>query len=167
MAFIADGSTTISFADMNDVQSVDQRLFDNNESLTDEFVEDALIRTTGRILDRIRNTNWWLDLYSERNSNVTSRIDIPRPNPDRIKAREDDFTDLCVYEAMADRILPAVADFGEPDNSERQKMGYYKNRADSLFLELVNAGDWYDFDGDSSIATVEKKAGRVTLKRVR
>jgi hypothetical protein len=166
MAFIVEDSVTISFADYSDVVKCDQRLFDSNESLTDDNVEEHLIRSTQRILTSIKNTDWWQGLYGTHNGSV-NRLDIPTPDPDRIAARENDFTDLCVYWALSDFILPSIADFGDADNNERQKMGYYKNRADRLFEELVNAGDWYDFDNDGTVQTDEKRRGNLRLKRIR
>ena len=166
MGFIVESSNTISFAEFSDVQSIDRRLFDSNESLTDDVVEDLLIRCTTRILDNIRNSEWWQNLYVQHSGSV-NRLDIPRPDADRIIERKDDFTDLCVYWALADYILPSIADFGEAESNERQKMGYYRNRADVLFQELVNAGDWYDFDNDSTVQTDEKRRGNLRLVRVR
>jgi len=32
---------------------------------------------------------------------------------------------------------------------------------------LIKAGDWYDFDNDSTIDTTEKQPGQVNLKRIR
>lgn len=166
MAFIVEDSNTVSFAEFTDVTARDQRLFDNNESLTLDFVEDALERTTSRLLENIKTTEWWQRSYGVHNGSV-NRLDIPAPDADRIKTRHSDFTDLCVYRALADYILPAVADFGDPENAERQKMGYYENRATSLYLELVNSGDWYDFDNDGTVQTDEKSRGHIALKRVR
>jgi hypothetical protein len=60
-----------------------------------------------------------------------------------------------------------VADFGSEDNAERQKMGYYTQKADSLLTELLTAGDWYDFDNDLTVESSEKSPGQINLKRVR
>jgi hypothetical protein len=166
MAFIIEDSSVISFAEYQDVLNQDSRLFESNESLTDDIVEDALIRSTQRILARIKNTDWWQDLYVTHTGSV-NRLDIPNPDPDKIQARQDDFTDLCVFTALAERILPSIADFGDEDNAERRKMGYYENRATELFMEIVNAGDWYDFDGDATIQTDEKRTGNLRLMRIR
>ena len=46
-------------------------------------------------------------------------------------------------------------------------MGYYANKAEQLFLELITIGDWYDFDNDNTISSSEKQIGRINLKRVR
>jgi hypothetical protein len=88
-------------------------------------------------------------------------------NPNRIKDRENDFTDLCVYTALSEFILPSIADFGNEDSAERQKMGYYTQKASSLFSELVQSGDWYDFDNSGTISSSEKQPGQYNLKRVR
>ena len=93
--------------------------------------------------------------------------DIPAVNPDRIKARLNDFTDLCVFTALSEFILPSIADFGNEDNAERQKMGYYTQKAETLLGELITNGDWYDFDNSGTISSDEKSPGQYNLKRVR
>lgn len=165
MPFIIEDNATISFAEYSDVTARDQRLFDSNEGLTDEVVEDALIRATNRILTRFSSSSWWRNYYQKRTSVQT--VDIPSVDADKIKARQSDFTELCVYTAMAEYILPQVADFGDETDSDRAKMGYYQNRADSLFGELIIVGDWYDFDDDDIVETSEKSAGSYNLRRVR
>ncbi len=69
--------------------------------------------------------------------------------------------------ALADYVLPNVADFSNEDSAERRKMGYYKQRSENLFEELVTAGDWYDFDGSGAITQAERQPGIYNLKRVR
>lgn len=167
MAFIVESSSVVSFAEYQDVLDQDARLFESNESLTDDIVEDALIRSTQRILTRIKNTDWWQNLYVKHNAGSVNRLDIPNPDPNKIQARQDDFTDLCVYSSLAERILPSIADFGDEDNAERRKMGYYENRATELFMEIIRAGDWYDFDADGTIQTDEKREGNLKLQRIR
>jgi len=169
MAFITDNNTVISFAEYSDVLAKDKRLFDSNEGLTDDVVEDALIRATERILAKIRNTDWWRSYYVNRNSSTTIRTlaDIPAVDIDRIKDRQNDFTDLTVFEALADYILPQVADFGNEEDAERNKMSFYSNKGEALFAELINAGDWYDFDDDGTISSLEKDPGQYVMKRIR
>jgi hypothetical protein len=169
MAFIVVNNQIISFADYDDVVARDQRLFDSNEGLTDDLIEDLLIRATERILAKIRSSSWWKSYYVARNNTIVYNTvaDIPAVDPDKIMARQNDFTDLCVYTALSELVLPMIADFGNENNSERQKMGYYTGKADSLLTELITAGDWYDFDGDSTIESTEKSPGQVNLKRVR
>lgn len=169
MAFINDGTTVISFAEYQDVVDRDSRLFETNESLSEDVVEPLLIRATERILTKLRSSAWWQNYYVKRGNNTTyqTTADIPALNPLRIIARQHDFTDLCVYQALSEFILPKVADFGTEDNAERQKMGYYATKADKLFGELIEAGDWYDFDGTGTVTSGEKDPGVYNLKRVR
>jgi hypothetical protein len=146
----------------------DQRLFDSNEGLSDEIIEASLARATERILTKLRASDWWVSYYVDRsNSSFNTVADIPALDANRIKARQNDFTDLCVFTAMAENILPIIADFGNNDSAERQKMGYYAQRADALYGELITAGDWYDFDNNNTIASSEKSPGQYNLKRVR
>jgi len=169
MAFIEEAGTVVSFAEFQDVLNKDQRLFEANEGLSDTTVDNSLVRATERILAKLRSSDWWRTYYVRRdNSTVYSTVaDVPALNPNRIKARQNDFTDLCVYTALADFILPSVADFGNQDSAERQKMAYYTQRADALYGELITAGDWYDFDDDDTIQSDEKSPGQYNLKRVR
>lgn len=169
MPFIIENSNVISFAEYDDVYKRDQRLFDSNEGLSDDVVEDALIRATERVLTRFRNSAWWRGYFQRRDNatQVNTAADIPPLHPEHIVERRNDFTDLCVFVALAEIILPSIADFGAEDNAERNKMGFYSNRADTLFGELITAGDWYDFDGDGIVQANEKEPGQFNLKRVR
>jgi hypothetical protein len=169
MAFITESGTVTSFAEFQDVVNKDQRLFEANEGLSDDIVEQQLIRATERILSKIRSSAWWKSYYIRRDQNTVYNTvaDIPAVNPDRIKARLNDFTDLCVFTALSEFILPSIADFGNEDNAERQKMGYYTQKADTLFGELITNGDWYDFDNSGTISSDEKSPGQYNLKRVR
>jgi len=169
MAFVIELGTVTSFAEFQDVVNKDSRLFDANESLSDDIVDAQLIRATERILTKLRSTAWWRSYYVNRDSSIslTTVADIPALDINRIIGRQNDFTDLCVYSALADFILPSIADFGNEDNAERQKMGYYTQKADSLFGELISAGDWYDFDDSGTISSKEKSPGQYNLKRVR
>lgn len=168
MAFIVDNGSVISFAEYDDLLLRDSRVIENNESLTDDIIEQQLVRATERILTKLRLTQWWGDYYMRNSSDsIRTRADIPALDADRIKDRTNDFTDLCVYTALAEFILPKVADFGNEDDAERAKMGYYQNKAESLLAELVTVGDWYDFDNDDTISSLEKEPGRINLKRIR
>jgi len=169
MAFVTESGTVTSFAEFQDVVDKDQRLFEANEGLSDDIIDSQLVRATERILTKLRSTDWWRTYYVRRDSVTVynSVADIPAVDPDKIIGRQNDFTDLCVYTALAELILPSIADFGNEDNAERQKMGYYTNKAESLFGELISLGDWYDFDDDGTIQSDEKSPGQYNLKRVR
>lgn len=169
MAFIEEANNIVSFAEFQDVVNKDQRLFEANEGLSDDIVEQQLVRATERILAQIRSSDWWRGYYVKRDNSIAYKTvaDIPAVDANRIIARQNDFTDLCVFTAMAEFILPSIADFGNENNAERQKMGYYTQKADKLFGELISAGDWYDFDDSGTITTNEKEPGAYNLKRVR
>lgn len=168
MAFIVENDITVSFAEYDDVEARDQRLLESNEGLTDDVVEPLLERATDRILSKMRSTAWWSDYYQKQSGNsITSLADIPEIDPNKILARRADFTDLCVYTAFAEYIMPLVADFGTEDSAERNKISYYENKAESLFNELIRAGDWYDFDDDATVESTEKSPGKINIKRVR
>jgi len=169
MAFIEEASIVVSFAEFQDVVNKDQRLFEANEGLSDTIVDASLVRATERILTKLRSSDWWKSYYIRRSNAITftTVADVPALDPNRIIARQNDFTDLCVYTALSDFILPSIADFSKEDSAERQKMGYYTQRADELFGELITAGDWYDFDDDATIESNEKQPGQYNLKRVR
>lgn len=170
MAFIRNNNRVISFADFQDVLDADQRLFDANEGLTDDVIESALIRSTERILTMIRSSDWWVGYWvtmSQTSSEIRTRADIPALDINKIQDRQNDFTDLCVAVALSEYILPKVANFGAEDNEEREKMGYYSQRAQKIYGELITAGDWYNFDGLGGIDSWEKHPGKFNLKRVR
>ena len=135
MAFLLNGTQVLSFAEYQDVVDMDQRLFDTNEGLTDEIVEDLLIRSTARILTQLRATDWWQSYYTRRTTNATYQTiaDIPALDAAKIADRQDDFTDLCVYYALWNYILPKIADFSTEDNAERQKIGFYQQKYNTLF----------------------------------
>jgi len=173
MAFILSTGNVISFAEYEDVLAIDQRLFEANEGLTEVIVEDALVKATNRILSQLRSTDWWKSYYYRQNNGggvvsfPAGGVIAPALNPNKIEARKQDFTDLCVYYALAETLLPRVADFGNADTAERQKIGFYDEKYRALLKELIEAGDWYDFDDNGSIADTEKQPSKVNLVRVR
>lgn len=171
MAFITQGSTFYSFADYDDVAEKDSRLFSANEGLTQDDVEGTLIRSTQRILEMLKNSDWWKSYYISENgfTNVVIKqaISVPALDPFLIIERQGDFTDLCVYHALSNYLYPRVADFGNPDSAERQKIGFYDEKFRSLFDELVGDGDWYDFNQDGSVTNAEKYPFPVNLVRRR
>ena len=168
MTFIISGNTFRSFAVYQDVVDRDQRLFEANEGLDEQSVEDILIRSSQRILDRIRASDWWRTYQFTRNTNLKHDVrQVPEVNALLIKSRQSDFTDLCVYLALEEYILPKIADFGNEANAERQKILYYKEKASALFDELITAGDWYDFNADGIIEVAEKQPARLNLVRIR
>lgn len=171
MAFISQGSTFYSFADYDDVVQMDSRLFAANEGLSQDSVEESLIRSTERILDLLRNTDWWKSFYISQNGFdnviVKQAVLVPALDPFLIIDRQGDFTDLCVYHALSNYLLPKVADFGNPDSAERQKIGFYDEKFRALFGELVSDGDWYDFNESGTITAADKYPFPTNLVRRR
>jgi hypothetical protein len=175
MAFISSGGQVIAFAEYSDIINADQRLFEANEGLADETViEDLTIKATSRILQLIRNTGWWKRYYLiEANSEqraatqTLGRISVPLPNSNLIIERESDFTDLCVYLTFSEYLLPKVADFGNADSAEVKKIGFYNERFRKLFSELIESGDWYDWDNSGVVTNLEKLPNAVNLVRAR
>lgn len=174
MAFITSGGTVISFAEYEDVTATDQRVFEANEGLTEAIVEDLCEKATNRILYLIKNTQWWQNYYiSQSGANVpvniytSGLIDVPLPNPNLIRARQSDFTDICVYWTLKEYLYPRIADFSREDNAEKQKIGLFEEKFRTLFQELIDSGDWYDFNNTGSITASEKMPTRTNLQRVR
>lgn len=167
MAFIEDSTKVYSFANYSDVTSKDDRLFVENEGLTQTVVEDILVRSTERILSQIRSSQWWYDYSARMGVAMLNRSDVPQIDATRILNRRNDFTDACVYYAFYDAIFPKVADFGAEENAERQKIGFYQQKYDALFNELITAGDWYDYDDLGTVEATEYAPGVVNPKRIR
>jgi hypothetical protein len=163
-----------SFAEYGDVTAMDQRLFEANEGLIDTDIEDQLTRGTTRILYLIRNTSWWTSYYIQQSgANLNPAVftngllSLPTPDPNRIQARQADFTDLCVFYTLFEYILPKVADFSNEENAEVKKIGLYKEKFGRLFDELIADGAWYDFDGTGTITAAEKMPTTTNIRRVR
>ena len=174
MAFIISGGNVISFAEYSDVTNIDQRVFESNEGLTSDLVEDLLIRATDRILYQIGTTDWWRTYYMRMSGGTydpliytSGLLAIPNPNPNNIQDRKADFTDLCVFYALSYYIYPKIADFSNQDNAERVKIGFFNEKYRSLFQELCDDGSWYDFSGDGIITPKEKMPVRTNVVRAR
>lgn len=142
------------YATPEDVQNIDQRVFEANEGLTEETVEGLLIRSTERINTLITDSDWWATYGSGYVF-----------NPINILNRQNDFSDACVFYCLYEYLLPTIADFGTEDNAEVNKIEFYKAKFLKLMEEILNGGDWYDFDGDGIIAPVEEVPGTATLER--
>jgi len=169
MAFIRNAQQVFAFADYQDVIDQDARLFRENEGLSQEVVEQALVRATEKLVNRFSASAWWKNYYIRRDTTTFFRTsaDIPALDPLRIVSRQQTFTDLCVYTALAIYILPGVADFSNQDNAERQKIDFYTQQADIIFKELIEASDWYDFNSDGQVTSEEREPGIFNPKRVR
>jgi hypothetical protein len=174
MAFIMSGTSVLSFAEYEDVTAIDQRVFEANEGLTSLIIEDILMRSTQRIISILSASDWWRAYYIRQSAGTydpllytSGLISVPSLNADRIKARSADFSDLCVYHALANYILPKIADFSNEDNAERVKIGFFNEKFRSMYQELLDDGSWYDFSGNGTISNTEKFPQRSNVVRVR
>lgn len=176
MAFILSGGSVIAFAEYSDITDADQRLFESNEGIADEtMVEDLTVKATSRILQLIRKTSWWTRYYTQVASSaqvnatqtLSGYLDVPLPDANLIKARQSDFTDLCVYFTLYEYLLPKVADFTNTDTTEHRKIGFYQTKFDRLFQELIQDGCWYDFDASGTVTKTEKLPTKTNIVRIR
>lgn len=178
MAFISSGGIVISFCDYDDVTERDQRITEANEIVftpfndLEELVENFAARSTQNILYEIKATNWWKTYFvikdgGQSNISTLSYIDVPPPETNKFIGRQQDWTDLCVYKTLYEYLLPKVADFSNEDSAEVKKIGFYREKYQSLFRQLIDAGDWYDWDGLGPLTNTEKMPTRTNIYRVR
>lgn len=173
MAFVISGGNVISYAEANDVRDKDQRLFEANEftvaNLPDapptlnDYIEDLNIKSTARINQKIRASSQWRNYlgYVGADYDVNN---IPAFNANLILARKSDFTDMCAYYTLKEYLLPRVADFGNPESAEVQKIEYYSSKFNDLFTELLSMLDWYDYDASGAL-TDDDRLIRMSLTR--
>lgn len=173
MAFIITGGSVISYAEAADVRDKDQRLFEANEfSLTNlpdapltvnDYIEDLTTKATARINQKIRASSQWRE-YLGYVGAAYDINNIPAFNGNLILGRRSDFTDMCAYYTLKEYLLPRIADFGNPESAEVQKIQYYSSKFDDLFTELLGMLDWYDFDASGTINEGERLV-RTSLSR--
>lgn len=177
MAFITVNNNVVSYAEATDVKDKDQRVFESNEinysdapegpvSL-DEYVEDLTTKSTARINQKIRASARWREYLGYSGVGYDDLNNIPDINPTLIIGRRADFTDMCCYYTLKEYLLPKVADFGNPESPEVQKIKYYENKFTDLFDELMGMMDWYDRDASGTVDTSEKMVRFVTTRRSR
>jgi hypothetical protein len=164
--FVYSGATFLRFATFAELQARDSRVFEANEDLTPAEIENFLNMASQRILTQIRNTEWWRE-YQRKLANIIDANLLPVVDPDYILARTQEFKDLNVYFALYDYVYPSVADFGNPDSAEIQKIKHYKDSYNELFDEVIESGDWYDFSENGTIDAAEKMAAVVNRVRTR
>jgi hypothetical protein len=168
MAFYFSYQTFVSFATYDDLIQRDQRILEANEGLTQAEIDEYLKQASQRMLTQLRNTDWWKDSCFTIDPTLGRDLRLlPVVNPSYIRAREQEFKDLNVYFALQEYIYPSLADFGNPESAEVAKIKFFKDQYDKLFQELIQSGDWYDFDADGTIEKAEKFPSVVNRVRVR
>jgi hypothetical protein len=186
MAFIVIGGNVTSYAEAEDLKGVDQRVFEGNEinfadapdapGSLDEYIEDLTTKATARINEKIRASARWREYLNYAGIGFDNINNIPAFDPNKIKSRKADFTDMCCYYTLKEYLLPKVAEFGDPESPEVQKIKYYDAKFNDIFEELLAIMDYYDADGDGTVEAGEKQVrfsnprrsrGRRRIVRVR
>lgn len=182
MAFLTDGGgNVISFAEYTDVVQKDQRIFEaNNIKIPEEsgfisvqdFVEDMLKKSTQRILLKLKASTWWQSYNAYVGTPISNLNAIPNVNPNLIDPgnqldRRQQFTDMCVYYCFAEYLFPLIAEFGNEESPEVQKIQYYSAKFSDIFNELISIADWYDADNDGTVEESEKAVSYMRTRRSR
>lgn len=178
MAFIIAQGTgdVISYCEASDIRSADQRVFEANEfdltgvpdspASVEDYVEDLATKATARINQKIRASSRWSQ-YLQYVGDAIDPNDIPEFVPELILSRKQDFSDMCAYYTLKEYILPQIADFGNPESSEVQKIKYFENKFSDIFEELLAIMDWYDFDNSGQVDESEKRTRYQSRRRSR
>lgn len=176
MAFVLVGGSVVSYAEALDVKDKDQRIFEANEidftnvpdapGSLNNYIEDLAIKTTDRINQKIRLSNRWREYLGYMGTSYDFN-DVPNFNPNYILSRQSDFTDMCSYGVLYMYLLPKIADFGNPESAEVQKIQYFEKRFNDLFNELMSDFTWYDSEGNGSISSKEKMVRYQATRRTR
>lgn len=176
MAFIIVSGNVVSFADALDVKDKDQRLFESNEinysdvpdnpGSLNNYLEDLTTKSTARICQKIRASAEWRNYLSTRG--VAYDVNnIPLFEPNKVLGRKSDFSDMTVYYTLKEYVLPKIADFGNPESPEVQKIKYYDTKFNDLLSELISMMDWYDWDLDGTITDADTHAQVTQTRRSR
>ena len=98
--------------------------------------------------------------------NVLPNVNANLIDPTNALGRQQQFTDLCVYYAIKEYILPLVAQFGET-SADLTKIDYYGRKFEDLYNELIAIADWYDFNNDGTVQSNEKAVSYYMNRRTR
>jgi len=178
MSFITTGGNITSYADYLDIRGTDQRIFEANTfdinnvpgapADLDEYLDDLATAATTRINQKIKSSVRWREYLGYATTQGYSSLEtIPDFNPNLILSRQADFTSMCVAYVLKEYLLPKIADFGNPESPEVQKIQFYDNKFNDLFTELTNIFDYYDSDSDGSIQDDEKMVRFQATRRSR
>jgi hypothetical protein len=74
---------------------------------------------------------------------------------------------MCCYYTLKEYVLPKIADFGNPESPEVQKIKYYESKFNDLLEELLALMDWYDLDLDGVISDADRLVQPVMTRRSR
>jgi hypothetical protein len=74
---------------------------------------------------------------------------------------------MCVAYVLKEYLLPKIADFGNPESSEVQKINFYNGKFNELFNEKLSVIVWYDVDNDSTVESGEQLVNYRKNRRTR
>lgn len=177
MSFITVAGNVTSYADALDVRGADQRLFEANTvdftnvpgapADLDEYIEDLTTASTDRINQKIKASARWREYLGYVGTGYNTIDNIPAFNPNLILSRQADFTQMCISYTLKEYLLPKVADFGNPESPEVQKIQFHENRFNELFSELTDIFDYYDSDSSGTVDDDEKMVRFSVTRRSR
>jgi hypothetical protein len=177
MAFQRDGSNNvIAFAEAEDLRNVDQRFFEKNEitfadsgtaAVTlNDYLDILCQRATDRITTKMQASPEWNTYTSSMNLTSATSI-LPPVNKNLILGNLQDWTDLCVSYVFKEYLYPRLADFGNPESSEVQKINFYDTKFNNLFSEKMAVIIWYDADNDATLESDDQKVNYRKNRRTR
>jgi len=176
MAFQRDASDNVlAFAEAEDIYNLDQRLFESNEisfansgtaaTTLSEYFDILCQRATDRIVTRMQASPQWASYTSAQN--LTSTSILPPVNKNLILGNLQDWTDMCSSYVFKESLLPKVADFGNPESSEVNKINFYETKFNELFSEKLAVINWYDANADDSITSSDEMVNFRKNRRTR
>ena len=177
MAFQKDASSNVlAFAEAEDIFNLDQRLFESNEisfaksgtaaTTQSEYFDILCQRATDRIVTRMQASPQWANYTSAQSLNTAASI-LPPVNKNLILGNLQDWTDMCSSYVMKEMLLPKVADFGNPESSEVNKINFYETKFNELFNEKLSVIVWYDANADASITSSDEMVNFRKNRRTR
>ena len=120
---------------------------------------DVELARSEQELNRILNVRWF-QTYKARNPSAVTF------NPQLLDATQ--WTQACVYHALAYHIAPKLTQFNEEGNRDRFQvmMDYYSGRFEHEMDLCLREGVRYDLDDSGTVSTEESQA-TVSLRLIR
>jgi hypothetical protein len=63
---------------------------------------------------------------------------------------------MCVSYVLKEYLYPKIADFGNPESGEVQKINFHDSKFNELFTEKLAVIIWYDVDNDGNVESGEQ-----------
>ena len=145
----------MAFATYDNLKSVEANI--DEYGVLDWDIELARSETE---INRVLKVRWYKDYQKQHPSIINTEMDADLLDPSQ-------FTQACVYHALAYHITPKLTQFSgaEPDRFQVM-MEYYQGRFEHEMDLILREGVRYDLDGDSTYESSEK-APTKSLRLVR